>query len=458
MQEDTIAAIATSVAGAGGIGIVRISGDASEGICRTLFRAKHRVAEFKSHHLYHGDLISQKSETVIDEVLISLMKAPHSYTGEDVLEIHCHGSPLILQAVLQETCLVGARLAGPGEFTRRAFVNNRIDLAQAEAIADLITAKTERGLQQAIAVLKGTLTEKIKGFRSSLLDVAVYLETSIDFSEEDDIDLSREEPCSILQSVRNSIEEITATYQTGRMYREGFNVVITGRPNVGKSSLLNRLAGERRAIVTAVPGTTRDFIDAEIRIKGVPVRFTDTAGIRTVDEPLEREGVDHAWERAAQADLVLVLLDGHVEFSDDDREIMEKHRTKRRIVVVNKIDLPPRWSSDAVKDMFPEIEPLFVSAKAGTGIETLKDEIYRHTHFDEGHESEVLLANLRHRVALEEAADAVGRAVRCLEDGASPELPACDVKKAITLLDGITGESIDDEVLDRIFSNFCIGK
>lgn len=458
MQEDTIAAIATSVAGAGGIGIVRISGAASESICRTLFRARKRVDEFESHRLYHGDLIASKSETVIDEVLISLMKAPHSYTGEDVLEIHCHGNPIILQAVLQETCMAGARLADPGEFTRRAFLNNRIDLAQAEAIADLIAAKTERGLRQATATLKGTLTEKVKDLRSSLLDAAVHLETSIDFSEEDDIGLSQEAPGIILQRVRHSIEELAATYYRGKMFQDGVNVVITGRPNVGKSSVLNRLAGERRAIVTDVPGTTRDFIDVDVRIKGIPVRFTDTAGIRSAGEALEREGVKYAWERAAQADLVIILLDGHAEFSGDDREIIEKHRAKRKIVVVNKIDLPLHSSLGRVKEIFPEIEPVFISAKAGAGIDALKDEVYRHTQGDETHESEVLLTNLRHKLALEQAAEAVGRAVRSLDEGLFPELTACDVNKAIARLDSITGESIDDEVLDRIFANFCIGK
>ena len=459
-HDDTIAAIATPP-GVGGIGIVRVSGPDAEDICRALFKSATAAGPLKSHHLYHGDIISPETGGVIDEVLIALMKGPHSYTGEDTLEIHCHGGPLILQAVLNEVIKAGGRPAQPGEFTRRAYLNGRMDLSQAEAVMDLITARTDRGRALAISGLKGRLSEKLQSIRSDLIDILSSLESSIDFNEEDispspgpDRTLPND-----LEDIITCITSILATYREGKLFRDGLTVVITGRPNVGKSSLLNRLLGERRAIVTPIPGTTRDFIEETINIKGIPVTLTDTAGVRKSSEAIEQEGIAFVWEKVLAAGMVIILIDGSDPLTDEDVEIIDRNREKRVVLAVNKSDLPHRVTDAQLDELMPGVEPLWISAKYGDGMDELKERIYA-LALDNRDDtaSDVILTNLRHKTALEKTAAALVTAHGSLSRGDSPELAAFDVKEALDHLGDIAGETTTEDVLDRIFSTFCVGK
>ena len=457
-HDDTIAAIATPP-GAGGIGIVRVSGPDAEEICRTLFRSPALAGHLKSHHLYHGDIISPETEGVIDEVLIALMRGPHSYTGEDVLEIQCHGGNLILQAVLNEVIRAGGRPAEPGEFTKRAYLNGRMDLSQAEAVMDLITAGTDRGRSLALAGLKGVLSKRLYSIHADLIGVLSSLESTIDFSEEDIS--SRPDPATPneVKDIITRITDILATYQEGRLVRDGLTAVITGKPNVGKSSLLNRLLGERRAIVTPTPGTTRDFIEERISIEGIPVTLTDTAGIRKSAEAVEQEGIAFVWEKALAADIVIILIDGSSPLTEEDAEVIERNREKPVVLAVNKSDLPQGITSARIHDLTPDVEPLWISAKYGDGIDELKDRIYTlAVNNRDDTLSDVVLTNLRHKTSLEKAVAALATAHANLSGGDSPELAAFDVKEALNHLGEIAGETTAEDVLDRIFSTFCVGK
>jgi tRNA modification GTPase len=418
---DTIAAIATPP-GAGGIGVIRLSGPRAEEIAHLLFRSSHHASELKSRRLYHGDIVSPVRSTVIDEVLIALMRKPHSYTGEDTLEIHCHGGLLLMETILVEIVRAGVRLAEPGEFTKRAFLNNRIDLSQAEATADMIMARTRRGLELALSHLKGDLARKIETLHCSLLDILAALEVSIDFMEED-IGGAGPPPVTGLGTVIADIEGLLATSCEGIICRQGASVVITGRPNVGKSSLLNKLLGEKRAIVTPIPGTTRDFIEEAVDIRGIPVRLMDTAGIRRPENIIEAEGIDQVWQKLEQADVVIILLDGSEPLGDEDLEILERNRARLVLVVVNKADLPRRLDEGAVRAcMSGEASgPLWISAKFGQGVdELLKVLGDLLIHDRKEREPAVLIANIRHQAALEGTLRLLRQAEENIMGGLSP--------------------------------------
>lgn len=457
---DTIAAIATPP-GIGGIGIIRISGPKSEDIARLLFRSSQPAVDLKSHHLCHGHVISATSDQILDEVLITLMKKPHSYTGEDVLEIHCHGSPLILQAILTEVSHAGARLAEPGEFTKRAFLNNRIDLCQAEAVADIITARTQRGLEIALSQRKGDLSRKIEDLRQSLIDILAVLETAIDFTE---AEVSGEHPgagdiLNSIQSILEDLQNLSSTYDEGKLVRKGVSAVITGKPNVGKSSLLNRLLGENRAIVTAIPGTTRDFIEEFISIRGIPVKLTDTAGIRDPANIIEKEGVDRVWERLSLADVVITLFDGSSPLTAEDYEIIDKNISRPIIPVINKSDLEHILNDQQFHDLFPRAKPHWISAKTGDGIPALKEAIYSTMMgHEQDHLATVIITQIRHKTALEKTAAHLLQARESIAGGLSAEFAAFDIREALGSLGEITGMTSAEDVLDRIFSTFCIGK
>ncbi|HYA12994.1 MAG TPA: tRNA uridine-5-carboxymethylaminomethyl(34) synthesis GTPase MnmE, partial [Syntrophales bacterium] len=375
-MEDTIAAIATPP-GVGGIGIIRLSGPKAVDIAHLLFRPSKKADGFKSHQLYHGDIVSPETGAVLDEVLISFMEKPHTYTGEDVIEINCHGGYVILQSVLAEVIKAGARLAEPGEFTRRAFLNNRIDLSQAEAVFDMVMAKTDRGLELAVSHLKGNLSDKIETIRASIIDILALLETSIDFSDEDIDPRLPSEIAEAIGAIVDELRKLASTYREGKIYRDGISVIITGRPNVGKSSLLNRLLGEKRAIVTPIPGTTRDFIEEIISIRGVPVKLTDTAGIREPENIIEKEGIYLVWEKLAQADVVIILLDGSEALTKEDTEIIKRSRAKKFLVVINKADLPHALDDRDLSLHTPDMKPpIWISAKYGEGIPALRDAIH----------------------------------------------------------------------------------
>ena len=458
-MEDTIAAIATPP-GTGSIGIIRVSGPRSRDIASLIFRPSNKTEGFNSHRLYHGDIISPDTGRVIDEVLISFMMKPHSYTGEDILEINCHGSAFILQSVLSLVIKAGARLAEPGEFTKRAFLNNRIDLSQAEAVAETIMAQTDRALDLAVSHLKGDLAGKIETVRIAIIDILAILETSIDFSDEDVEVGNPPSAARDIEAIIGDLTELASTYGEGKIYRDGINAVIAGRPNVGKSSLLNRLLGEKRAIVTAMPGTTRDFIEEIIPIKGVPVRLTDTAGIREPQNIIEKEGVNLVWEKLSQADVVIVVVDGSERLTREDIEIIEKCKAKKFFLVINKADLPHVIDKKELASLAPDVmPPIWISAKHGEGIPALKDAIHSLAlnGADCGH-TLTIVSNIRHKMAIEKTRDLLSKARDGILQGLSPEFPAFDIRQALESLGEIAGETVTEEVLDRIFATFCIGK
>lgn len=457
---ETIAAIATPP-GVGGIGLIRVSGPSAEGIARRLFRPARPPARFISHQLIHGRIISPDTGAVLDDVLVAFMAGPHTYTGEDILEISCHGGPFILRTVLDEVFRAGARAAERGEFTKRAFLNDRLDLTQAEAVYDLIAAETRDGLSAAAGRLQGDLSRQAGEIRDAIIDLLASLEAAIDFTEEDGIAEAAAAGTTELQAVIDAVTALAATYRKGRITREGAGIVIAGRPNVGKSSLLNLLLGEKRAIVTAIPGTTRDFIEEAVDIAGIPVRLTDTAGIRPPENTIEREGIGLVWERLAAADAVLVLMDGSAALTADDRELLGRLPAKPLIPVINKSDRPQIIDVTDLRGLLPETAPppVRISAKYGSGIEELTAAI-RTMLLGQPAEggSETMIAHLHQKVSLERAAECLTRARNGLQDALPPELVSLDLREALDALGEITGRTTPDEVIERIFAKFCVGK
>jgi tRNA modification GTPase len=457
-EGDTIAAISTSF-GESGIGIVRISGPSAEEIAKKLFRPKREPRLLISHHVHYGEIIDPESGNPLDEVLIILMKAPRSYTREDIVEIQCHGGYLILQRILELALRGGARMALPGEFTKRAFLNGRIDLTQAEAVIDLIRAKTMAGLEIANQQMKGELCREIFGLKSRLIDRLALIEAGIDFPDEVE-PISSDGLVRDIVAVIGKLEEWIISYEEGKIFREGISCVIVGKTNVGKSSLLNRLLKEERAIVTPIPGTTRDLIEEVLNISGIPVRLVDTAGLRRTGDSIEQEGVKKARERVAEADFVLLMLDGGRALDADDREIFEEIKMKQKVVVINKIDLPLALSADEVKTSFPDDPMVSISALRGEGIEMLKEAVY--TSLIKGgvrvSSQHWVVTHIRHKSALVEAKNNLLNAKKGLDENIPLEFIAFEVRSALETLGEIVGETRTEEVLNRIFENFCIGK
>jgi tRNA modification GTPase len=456
--EDTIAAPATPY-GVGGIGIIRVSGPEAETIGLNLFRPKRAPSKYISHHLYHGDIIAPETEAVLDEVLFTVMRKPRSYTGEDTVEIHCHGGPAVMDAVLKAVLASGARPAEPGEFTKRAFFNNRLDLSQAEAVIHLIHGKTQRGITLALSHLKGGLSQAVQSLRSTLIDVSSHIEMTIDFTEEEIEPSSPPSLTGMIQQVIDDITGILATYREGKIAGSGLTVVITGKPNVGKSSLLNRMLGEQRAIITPIPGTTRDFIEGNVLIRGIPVTLIDTAGIRNGTDIIEQEGIRLVWEKASTADVIIMLLDGSAELTAEDLEIIERNRGKESLVVINKSDLPQRLDDREVEAIISR-KPFHISAKHGDGLAELTERLYgiATKALENDGQSDVVLMNLRHKRAFEKALEHLRNARSALAQGMSPEFSALDIRDALDALGEIIGETTAEDVLERIFSTFCIGK
>lgn len=456
---DTIAAIATPH-GTAGLGVIRISGPLAPDVGRRLFRPAHPNCNWQSHHSYHGDLVTACGTTILDEVLVTLMRQPHSFTGEDVLEISCHGNPLILQAVLEQITTLGCRPAHPGEFSLRAYLNGRMDLSQAEALAVVISAQSARAYQIGLAQLKGSLGRKIDELRTLLIDALAGLEAAIDFTD----DIAENEmpllPPQISEAVFR-INGLLSTYRQARLCTEGVNVVITGKPNVGKSSLLNALAGRKKAIVTDIPGTTRDLITDTITLDGLSVHLTDTAGIRQPRDVIEKEGIALVWEHLEQADVIVILLDGSKPLTAEDRHILEqnKNRADKVIIAINKSDLPAVWRPDQIPGYSrQDAGGLPISAKFGQGLDDLRQEITRLAGTNDVIGNDGMITQLRHKIALEKACTNLAAAQECLNSGHSPEFAAFELRDALDALDEITGKKIQDDVLHKIFSNFCIGK
>ncbi len=456
--EDTIAAIATPP-GPGAIGVIKISGPEAEPILRQIFRPARPREHFESHRLYYGYIVDPETGEPVDEVLVALMRAPRSYTREDVLEIYAHSGYRVLTRILELVLKSGARLAEPGEFTRRAFLNGRIDLVQAEAIQEIITARSESALKLALNQLSGKLSEKVQRVRGVLLDLLAVAEAAVDFPEEDlEILAPAEMRKRLSEEVLSPLVELIQASQEGRIYREGLSVVLAGRPNVGKSSLLNALLREERAIVTPIPGTTRDVLEETAHIAGLPVRLIDTAGLRETQDEVEAIGVLKAREKLQAADVVVFVVDGSQSPTEEDRTLYEDLRERPHVVAVNKIDIASGETLSRWQDFFPE-SPVFISAKEGTGLPELSQKIFETVIGKGPLEPPEVAPNLRQKAALEKSAEAIRRALALLENPEPlPELLALELREALSALSEITGEVTTEDLLDRIFSQFCIGK
>lgn len=451
---DTIAAVSTPI-GSGGIGIVRISGSEAVDIANGLF-VPHKgksLAERKSHSISYGRLVYKGQ--VCDEVLVSLMRAPNTYTREDVVEINCHGGIRAVTAVLEAVLKSGARLAEPGEFTKRAFLNGRLDLTQAEAVIDIINAKTDKSREAALKRLDGRLCRKIRSLREDILTMIAHIEAAIDYPEHDDETMTYSMIEEGVRSVTMQVQNLINGADIGRIYNEGIRTVILGKPNVGKSSLLNAVIDEERAIVTDIPGTTRDVLEELINIGGIPLKLVDTAGIRDTDNAIEKIGVEKSRKLAAEADLVLLMLDGSRALSDDDRELIALSEDKKRIVLVNKTDLHQNITAEELKGL----DPVFLSVKADKGLDELYDRI-KSMFFsgDIAENEEALISNERNKNSLYKAKLHLDNVLETVNNRMPEDFISMDLTQAYEALGEITGESLEEDIIDKIFSEFCLGK
>lgn len=459
-SSDTIAAISTPP-GSGGIGIIRISGRESLDHLQAIFCPVDSACPYLSHRLYYGRIVHPQSSKTLDEVLAVYMAAPKTYTREDVVEIHCHGNFLVLQSVLELLLERGVRLADPGEFTKLAYLNGRIDLTRAEAVIDILAARTRKGMDMALDQLGGSLYREVDTIRASLVRMRAVVEVAIDFPDEDIeiIDYSAL-GLQLQNEIHSPLQELLLQADGGRIFRDGISVVIVGLPNVGKSSLLNTLLQEERALVTAIPGTTRDTIEEYIDIKGVPVRLVDTAGIREDAGAVEQLGIDRARKQIDQADLVLFMLDAARGIGLEDKKLFETVRNKPLLLVVNKSDIACEnvdfKSLGLLSDTFSSVQ---ISAKAQQGIVQLKDAIFaKVVGGREQWQEEGCAPNVRHKAALLEAADAALRLEQGLKNRLSSDLLAVDLQECLGPLDTIVGVTTTEDVLDVIFEQFCLGK
>jgi tRNA modification GTPase len=453
LLEDTIAAISTPV-GKSGIGIIRLSGSQSLSVAGSILLAGRRITQDRVPFL--ARLVEPETGHKLDEALVTCFRAPRSYTGEDVVEISCHGSPVILNTALELLVRAGARLATPGEFTLRAFLRGRIDLVQAEAVRDLIEAKTLFQAKVAHQQVAGSLSHKLKPLKDGLVDLISLLEAGIDFAEDDVSVLSFVEIKERLEHLIHGLGQLYASYSHGKILSAGLSLAIIGRPNVGKSSLFNALLSQDRAIVTEIPGTTRDLITESIEILGIPFRLLDTAGIRKVRDQVERIGIDKSLEALADADRVLLVLDGSEEFTEADHDLLSLLEDTRYTVVINKSDLPQRLNLDgALTD--PKI--CRVSAKTGAGVELLKETLVGEVNREGALESEgSFVTNIRHAGLLGEAVEALTRVQQSVESQLPHEILLLDCYAGLKSLNALTGETTVEDILDNIFSTFCIGK
>ncbi|MDE3017658.1 MAG: tRNA uridine-5-carboxymethylaminomethyl(34) synthesis GTPase MnmE [Nitrospirota bacterium] len=475
--QDTIYAIATPV-GEGGIGILRLSGEKAVEVANRIVRLRsgRTLASARSHHLYHADVLDAAAEPEgeaasahlpprpIDEVLAVVMRAPRSYTAEDVVEIHCHGGPYVLQALCESLRRGGARLAEPGEFTKRAFLNGRLDLAQAEAVLDTIQAKTAGSLRLAQEQLRGILSQEVNRLRDHLVQLLARVEAGIDFTEDDITFIQPQELTNRLREAGAAIGRLADTGREGRIVREGVPVAIVGRPNVGKSSLLNALLQTDRAIVTPIPGTTRDVLEEVLNIRGLPARILDTAGVRQTEDPVEQEGVRRSRAAMEQAELLLILVDGSVLLNEEDRALLALHPDKKRLLVINKSDLPglvpdealPVWAKASSSGIGKVVR---ISALTGAGLDNLRDAIRTSVLRDDFESGDsAVVTRLRHQTSLEKAREALTHAADSSERMLSGEFVAMDVRAGIDALGEITGAVTTEDILERIFRDFCIGK
>ena len=456
MEKNTIAAIATSP-GVGGIGIVRISGEEAFLVASKIFCPKDaffNVIDPTSNVIKYGYIFDENEK--IDEVLVSFFKAPHSYTTENVVEINCHGGTLVMRRILETVIKNGARVAEPGEFTKRAFLNGRIDLTQAEAIIDIITSKTDKERNLSLIQLEGFLSEKINKIQSKLYDVLIQIEAGIDYPEHEIEDVTREEIFSALQETKDSLKKLCDSFEEGKVIKEGVKTVILGKPNVGKSSLMNTLLREERAIVTDIPGTTRDTIEEFVNIRGIPLKIVDTAGIRNTEDKIEEIGVEKAKNEIENADMVIAVFDISRELTEEDYEIIELIKDKKSIIIINKVDLEEKWNE---KEIFKDKKVLNVSAKEKFGIEDLENEIEKLWQINSMSTSEdIIISNIRHKELLFNALVEIDAATEALKCHLPVDMISINIKNILECLGTIVGQNVNEETINGIFSRFCLGK
>ncbi len=462
MNTDTIAAISTPQ-GNGAIGIIRISGPDAQSIAKTIFKVRGDSKNPLPRYFYYGDILDVNGKR-IDKGLMVWMKAPHSYTGEDMAELHCHGSAVVLKKILSDSLLKsGIRLALPGEFTKRAYLNNKMDLAQAESVMEIINAETDAMLDSAEAHLAGALSGNIGEIKGRLAGLIANMEAALEFPEDFPDHIGRDKALMEINEPMMLIKKLLDTYGEGAVIKKGIVVLILGRPNAGKSSLLNVLLKEPRAIVTEIPGTTRDIIEEALNIRGIPVRLMDTAGLRDSFDAIESIGISMALERVKEAGLILYAIDSTVASFDEDKRFLKNIGNKKIIVVANKIDIASTEALENTNKKFRQFRVCAISALKGFGIEGLKDAIYEETSGSPcqtgnppaGH---VIITSVRHRDALNRAFCSLENAGNAISKGLSHEFAAEDLKRGLKALGEITGEVATEDILDRIFSEFCIGK
>lgn len=457
--DDTIVAISTG--GMGAIGIVRMSGGDCIALADKIFKSKKNISllQKKSHTISYGNIIDNRTNDIIDEVLVTVMKAPNTYTKEDIVEINCHGGVIVMQKVLEIILNNGARLAEPGEFTKRSFLNGRIDLSQAEAVIDLIQSKTDISRQSAMNQLEGRLHKKVSDMRSRLLDMVASIEAVIDYPEHDIEEDTYQTMEQKTTKMIEEMEELLKTADRGKVIREGIQTVIIGKPNVGKSSLLNWFLEEERAIVTDIPGTTRDTVEEYINIEGIPIKMIDTAGIRETKDIVEKIGVEKSKNYAEKADLILLILDASRYLEQEDKEILEFIKDKKTIILLNKIDLEQKITKEMLTKYAKNIEVINISVKQNIGLEQLIQQLKK--LFFEGKAisaEDGLLGNVRHKNALYQAKQAMQRALTTITTHMPEDFISMDLQDANTALGEITGDTVDEEIIDRIFTKFCLGK
>ncbi|MED3661613.1 tRNA uridine-5-carboxymethylaminomethyl(34) synthesis GTPase MnmE [Ureibacillus sp. FSL K6-8385] len=461
METDTIAAISTPM-GEGAIAIVRLSGDEAVPIADKIFKspANKKLKDQPSHTIHYGHLIDPETGKIVEEVMVSVMKAPKTFTREDVVEINCHGGIVSVNRVLNLVLKNGARLAEPGEFTKRAFLNGRIDLSQAEAVMDLIRAKTDRAMNIALSQMDGKLSRLIKELRQALIETLAHVEVNIDYPEYDDVEEMTVpmllEKCTW---VRDEIKKLLRTSSQGKILREGLSTVILGRPNVGKSSLLNTLVHENKAIVTDIAGTTRDIIEEYVNIRGVPLRLVDTAGIRETEDIVERIGVERSRQVLKEADLILLVLNGSEPLTKEDENLFETIKDMNFIVVINKMDLPQKIDLEKVKELANGRRIVATSLLKEEGVDELEEAIAE-LFFEGQIESDDLtyVSNARHISILEQALKAIEDAIESAKAGVPVDIIQIDVTRTWELLGEIIGDTVHESLIDQLFSQFCLGK